>query len=313
MPRNRLVGLLALLASAFVGGAILPSVIRYGATLVHPFLLNWFRISLGFLLLFLFFKKKVRFSLFFNKRNLILSLLLGLGLGLNVTMFSFGVSHTTLIASQLIYVFVPIATGLLTYFLLKEKLNRKKIYGMLLAFSGVLLLLIFSRSPEERLSLGTFYGNFLIFIGMFGYSAYLVFSKKLTSTFSVLEMVMITNLSLTILLLPLAIYALGLQGFEQINPRSMWAMLMIALSALLFMGLSQASIKNLSTNTASMASLLAPEFAALAGIVIYGEKLSVVLLISMILSISGTMLSVSAEKSTFLDRIKSIINRFRIK
>lgn len=313
MLRNRLVGLLALLASSFVGGAILPSVIRYGATLIHPFLLNWFRISLGFLLLFLFFRKKVRFSLFFSKRNLIFSLLLGLGLGLNVTMFSFGVSHTTLIASQLIYVFVPIATGLLAYFLLKEKLNRKKIYGMLLAFSGVLLLLIFSRSPEERLSLGTFYGNFLIFVGMFGYSAYLVFSKKLTSTFSVLEMVMITNLSLTILLLPLAIYALGLQGFEQINPRSMWAMLMIALSALLFMGLSQASIKNLSTNTASMGSLLSPEFAALAGIIIYGEKLSVVLLISMILSISGTMLSVSAEKSTFLDRIKLVINRFRIK
>lgn len=313
MLRNRLVGLLALLASAFVGGAILPSVIRYGATLVHPFLLNWFRISLGFLLLFLFFRKKVRFALFFSKRNLILGLLLGLGLGLNVTMFSFGVSHTTLIASQLIYVFVPIATGLLAYFLLKEKLNRKKIYGMLLAFSGVLLLLIFSRSPEERLSLGTFYGNFLIFVGMFGYSAYLVFSKKLTSTFSVLEMVMITNLSLTILLLPLAIYALGLQGFEQINPRSMWAMLMIALSALLFMGLSQASIKNLSTNTASMGSLLSPEFAALAGIIIYGEKLSLVLLISMILSISGTMLSVSAEKSTFLDRIKLVINRFRIK
>ncbi len=62
-----------------------------------------------------------------------------------------------------------------------------------------------------------------------------------------------------------------------------------------------------------MGSLLSPEFAALAGIVIYGEKLSVILLISMILSISGTMLSVSAEKSTFLDRIKLVLNRFRIK
>ena len=313
MPKNRLLGLLALLSSAFVGGAILPSAIRYGATLVHPFLLNWFRIFLGFLLLLIFFRKKVRFKLFFTSKNLLLGLLLGLSLGLNMTMFAFGVSHTTLIASQLIYVFVPITTSIMAYFFLKEKINHKKILGMLLAFSGVLLLLIFSRSPEERLSLGSFYGNFLIFIGMFGYSAYLVFSKKLTSTFSVLEMVMITNLSLTILLLPFAIYSLQIQGLEQINPRSMWAMLMIALSALLFMGLSQASIKNLSTNTASMGSLLSPEFAALAGIVIYGEKLSVILLISMILSISGTMLSVSAEKSTFLDRIKLVLNRFRIK
>jgi len=311
MPKNRLLGLLALLASAFVGGAILPTVIRYGATLVHPFLLNWFRISIGLLLLFLLFRKKVRFALIFSQKNLILGLLLGLGLGLNVTMFSFGVSHTTLIASQLIYVFVPIVTALLAYFLLEEKLNQKKILGMFFAFSGVLLLLFFSRSPEERLSLGTFYGNFLIFIGMFGYSAYLVFSKKLTNNFSILEMVMITNLSLTVLLLPFAIYGLHSQGFEQINPRSMWAMLAIALSALLFMGLSQTSIKNLSTNTASLGSLLSPEFAALAGIVIYGEKLSVILLLSMILSIGGTAISVSAEKFSFLDRMKASLNKLK--
>ncbi len=304
MTRDKLFGLFALLAAAFVGGAILPSVIRYGATLVHPFLLNWFRISLGLLLLLGFFRGRFRYHLIFQKKYFLLALMLGLGLGLNITMFSFGVSHTTLIASQLIYVFTPIATSLLAYFLLGERINPKKALGMSLAFAGVLLLLFFSKSPEERLSLGTFYGNFLIFIGMFGYSAYLVFSKKLSGAFSILEMVLIINLALTILLFPLAIYSLHLQGLEQINPQSLLAMLVIALSALLFMGFSQMSIKYLSANTASLGSLLSPEFAALAGIMLYGEKLSLVLLLSMLLSIGGTLLSVGAEKVSFLDRIK---------
>lgn len=313
LPKNKLLGLLGLLGTAFVGGAILPTLIRYGTTLVHPFLLNWLRIFLGFVLLLIFFGRKARFDLIFARKNLLLSLILGIGLALNTTMFALGVSHTTLIASQLIYVFVPITTSLLAYFLLREKVNSKKILGMILAFSGVLLLIISSRSPTEALSLGTFYGNFLIFIGMFGYSIYLVFSKKLTRTFSIIEMVLITNLALTVLLLPLAVYAVGTQGLQQINLHSMSIMFLIAVSALLFMWLGQVSIKYLSANTASLSSLLSPEFAALAGIIIYGEQLSAILLISMTLSIGGTILSVGAEKITFLEKIKFVFNKFKTK
>lgn len=312
MNKNKLFGLIGLVGAAFVGGAILPSIIRLGTTLVHPFLLNWFRIFIGFVLILILFKGQYRLKLIFDKKYLPLCLMLGLSLGLNTTMFSFGVSHTTLIASQLIYVFVPIATSLMAYFFLKEKVTAKKIIGMTLAFLGVLILLIFSRSPEEKLSLGTFYGNLLIFIGMFGYSSYLVFSKKLTGVFSIIEMVVLTGLFSSILLFPFACYAIYQQGWSQINFHSMFVMLLIALSASAFMLLNQTAIKHLSTSNASLGSLLSPEFAALAGIVIYDEKLSLILLISMVLSISGTMLSVMAEKITFLDRMKLAIDKLKV-
>lgn len=311
MNKKKLIGLIALLGSAFVGGAILPSIIRLGTTLVHPFLLNWFRISIGFVIILILFKDQYRLKLIFNKKYLPLGLMLGIGLGINTTMFSFGVSHTTLIASQLIYVLTPIVASLMAYFLLKEKVTTKKIIGMMMAFAGVLILLVFSRSPEEKLSLGTFYGNFLIFIGMLGYSSYLVFSKKLTGVFSIIEMVLITNLFVSILLLPFAGYAVYQQGWSQINLYSVFIMLLIALSALCFMVLGQTAIKHLSTSNASLGSLLSPEFAALAGIIIYNEKLSFILLISMVLSISGTILSVTAEKITFLDRMKLTIDKLK--
>ncbi len=313
MTKNKLLGLAGLIGSAFVGGAILPSVIRLGTALVHPFLLNWFRIFIGLVLILILFKGQYRLKLILNKKYLPLSLMLGLGLGLNTTMFSFGISHTTLIASQLIYVFTPIATSLMAYFLLKEKITSKKIIGMTMAFLGVLILLIFSRSVEEKLSLGTFYGNFIIFIGMFGYSSYLVFSKKLTSVFSIVEMVVITNLFVSILLLPFAGYAIYQQGWSQINLYSIFIMTIIALSALTFMALGQISIKYLSTANASLSSLISPEFAALAGIIFYGEKISLVLLISMLLSISGTILSVNSEKLSFFDKIKLFANKLKTK
>lgn len=311
MNKNKLLGLVGLVSSAFVGGAILPSLIRWGTELVHPFLLNWFRIFIGLIILLLIFKGKYNLKRIFDKKYLPFGLILGLGLGLNVTMFSFGISHTTLIASQLIYVLTPVVTSLMAFLLLKEKTTSKKISGMVLAFIGVLILIIFSRSPEEKLSLGTFYGNFLIFIGMFGYSTYLIFSKKLTSAFSIIEMIIISNIFLSVLLLPFAGYAIYQQGWSQINLQSMVPMTLMAIGALVFMALGQMSIKHLSASSASLSSLLSPEFAALAGIIIYNEKLSLILIISMILSIGGTILSIRSEKVTLLDRIKLSLSKLQ--
>lgn len=311
MNKNKLLGLIGLIGAAFVGGAFLPSLIRWGTSLVHPFLLNWFRVFIGVPIILILFRKKYSLTTIFAKKQFNLGLFLALGLCLNVTMFSFGIQHTTLIASQLIYVITPVVTGLLAYLLLKEKITSKKILGMSLALIGVLILIIFSRSPEERMSLGSFYGNSLIFIGMFGYSTYLIFSKKLSAKLSLIEMMITTNGLMSILLLPMAIYALYAQGLTQINLQSIAVMSLIGLIALLFTALVQLSIKCLSASTASLSSLLSPEFAALAGIIIYDEKLSLILLFSIILSIGGTILSIHAEKVTLLDRIKLGIKKIQ--
>ncbi len=311
MSKNKFLGLVGLLGSAFIGGAFLPSLIRWGTELVHPFLLNWFRVFIGLPIMLLIFRGQYNLKLIFDRKNLLFVLPLALGLCLNVTMFSFGIQHTTLIASQLIYVATPVITSLLAYLLLKEKITSKKILGMSLALIGVLILIIFSRSPEERMSLGSFYGNFLIFIGMFGYSSYLIASKKLSAKLSVIEMIITTNLFMSLLLLPLASYSLYAHGLSQINLQSISILCLIGLVALIFTYFAQLAIKNLSVGNASLSSLLSPEFAALAGIVIYDEKLSLILLISMTLSIGGTILSIRSEKATLLDRIKLSLNKLQ--
>ncbi len=305
-------GLAGLVGAAFIGGGVMPSVIRLGTSLMHPFLLNWMRIFLGLILTLVIFKNKYRSKLIFRKKYLLLSLILGLGLGLNITMFSFGIQHTTLVASQLIYTITPIVTGIIAFLMLKEKISPTKTAGMIIALAGVLSLIIFSKSPEEIDSIGTFYGNLLVFVGMFGYSFYLTFSKKLSAKFSVIEMVILTNLSLTILLFPMAIFGAINQGFDQLSLSSLGVIFTIAASAIIFMILSQLAIKHLSATTASLGSLLSPEFAALTGIFIYHEKISFLLLLSMVLSISGVLISVTNEKNSLLGKIRITINKFRI-
>lgn len=313
MAKNRMLGLFGLVGAAFIGGAFLPALIRFSTTLLHPFLVNWLRIALGLPLLLLILRGKQKPSFTNNKKHLLTALILGAGISLNMTMFAFGVTRTTLIASQLIYVLAPIAASILAYFLLKEQVNRRKIIGMVIAFLGVLSLLLFSRNPDETLALGTFTGNSIIFVGMLGYAVYMVFSKKLSAFYSIFEMILITNTSASVILLPFALYGLSITDLGQLQWQALGAILLLALGALIFTACSQLSIKHLSTHTASLGSLLSPEFAALAGIVFYGEQLSVTLLISMALSIGGIYLSVSAEKSSFLGRIKTAFRQLHLR
>lgn len=312
MNKSKLLGLVGLVGAAFVGGGIMPSIIRLGTSLMHPFILNWLRIFLGLIITLIIFRKKYQAELIFKKKHLFISLLLGSGLGFNITMFSFGIQHTTLVASQLIYTITPIVTGLIAFVMLKEKISPTRALGMAIALAGVLSLIIFSISPEEVNSLGTFYGNFLIFIGMFGYSFYLSFSKKLSAKFSIIEMVILTNISLSILLFPMAVYGAITKGTPQFNLSSLGAIFVIAASAIIFMGLSQLAIKHLSAGTASLGSLLSPEFAALTGIVVYHERLSLLLLLSMTMSIGGVLISVTNEKNSLLGKIKITISKLRI-
>jgi len=296
-----------LVGAAFLGGAIMPTLIRTGVNSIHPFLFNWLRAVLGLLISLLVFKKQYSLKKLINKKNIPLITAIGLGLGLNITLFSIAIPHTTLIASQLIYILVPVISSLLAFFIIKEKINYQKMAGMALSILGVSILIFFSTSPEERSSLGTFYGNFLIFLGVIGFSNYLTFSKKYNLKKSVVEMTILSSFSLSLFFLPLALYELASgSGFSNLDFQSSLATIMIAIVALAFTGLSQLSLKHLSTSTASLSLILNPEFAALTGIVIYHEKLSPILIISLVLAISGVIISTNFRHQSFTDKIKQL-------
>jgi drug/metabolite transporter (DMT)-like permease len=311
MNKNRLLGVIGLFGTGLVGGAFLPSLIRAGTELFHPFVLNWLRVFLGLSLALILFRGKYNLRHLFHKKYLHLYVIMGLGISLNTSLFSFGLQYTTLVASQLIYVLVPVITSTLLFVFFKQHTDFKKIVGMGLALLGVSLLIIFSRSPEQRMSLGSFYGNILIAFAAISYSHYLIFSKKLSTVYSVVEMVIISNLLSSFILLPLAAFEAARHPITQVSPLAILLLLALAASGLLFFYFSQLSIKHLSAQSASLSSILTPQFAAMVGIIFYQEQLSLILLISIILSSSGIILSVKAEPVSFKERLQALISKVK--
>ncbi|MBU2543527.1 DMT family transporter [Patescibacteria group bacterium] len=308
MNKNKFLGLVGVLGAAFLGGAILPSLIRTGTAYLHPFIFNWLRVTTSTIILLILFGKKFHYTALLNQENLPLLIITGIGFGLNLTLFSVAINHTTLIASQLIFVMVPVATGFLAHLFVNEKITKQKIFGLLISLVGVLILVVASKSPQERSSLGSFYGNSLIFIGMLGYSAYLTFSKKYNINKSVVEMLILTNLALTIFCSPLALYALF---FTSIHPYFSWPIFIsvtgIIITSMAFIGLSQLAIKKLPVSTAAFSSLLSPEFAAFAGIIFYHEKLSPILILSLVLAIYGVIISTNMKRKNTIDWLKILL------
>lgn len=311
MNKNRLLGVIGLFGTGLVGGAFLPTLIRTGTEIFHPFVLNWLRVFLGLSLALVIFRGKYDLRHLFHKKYLPFYLIMGLGITLNTTLFSFGVQHTTLVASQLIYVLVPVITSVLLFVFFRQKTDLKKIIGMGLALLGVGLLIIYSTSSAQRISFGSFYGNILILFAALAYSHYLIFSKKLSAVYSVVEMVIISNLLSTFILLPLAIFEVARHPIIAPNPFIIFLLLALAASGLLFFYFSQLSIKHLSAQNASLSSILIPQFAVIVGIIFYQERLSLVLLISIILSSSGIILSVKAEQASFKERLQGLISKVK--
>lgn len=305
MNKEKLLGLLGLLGAAFIGGTLLPMSVKTATVFVHPFLVSWCRAFLSMLMAIVIAGNHCNYRQILRRQNLSIGLLIGAGVGLNGILFAFGIKHTTLIASQVIYTFTPIATAIVAFLLLGENINQKKIAGIIMAFIGVLILILGSGSDATRNSLGTLEGNLPIFFGMLGYTIYIIFSKRISRLFSIMEMTIMTNLSISLVVAPLAIYALYQHGLSQFNWTAIWVLLAVAINTLLFTGLSQMAIRHLSAGNASLSSLLSPEFAAIAGILVYDEKFSVVLAISMILSIGGAFLSITAEQTSLLEKLKS--------
>ena len=100
------------------------------------------------------------------------------GVALNMLTFFKGLEYTTPIHASVIMITTPIIVLVLASFFLKEKITPLKIIGVVLGFSGAIVLSVYGKSNQ----IGDYilFGNFLVFINAVSYSIYLIFIKKLT-------------------------------------------------------------------------------------------------------------------------------------
>ncbi len=103
------------------------------------------------------------------------------GIALNMLTFFKGLEFTTPIHASVIMTVVPIVVLVLSAFFLKERITSLKFIGILLGFSGAVVLSIYGKSTQEGDNI--LLGNFLVFINAVSYSIYLILIKKLTEKY----------------------------------------------------------------------------------------------------------------------------------
>lgn len=288
-------GLVVLFCANLIGGAITPLTVKLGTREMSPFVFTFFRFfvaTLVFLPVYLFNYEKLPYKTFLR------ICAYSIFFALNTTLFSIGIIYTNVVISQTFYTLVPLVVGILSYFILKERFNKKKIIGATIAFTGVFVLIYESFLDVHSLTLGSPVGNILVLSAMLCWSLYIVLSKKLTKTIKPTTTSFISYAVNSVILLPIIVIQYFLAGMDtsQVTIVGVSAVLISgSVSSALMFYLMQVGIKKTSAFVSSLFFYFAPLFSSLTAIPILHESITPFLVIGGLFIILGVFYATTGE------------------
>ncbi|MBI2599579.1 DMT family transporter [Candidatus Daviesbacteria bacterium] len=299
-------GIIFLLLANFFAGAVNPTFVKLGGREIPPLIFTALRFILATILLLPFYiKQKEWFSLKDQQAKWIL--FNSLFFALNVAIYSIAIQHTTVLVSNLTYTLTPIIVGVLGFFILGERLSRNRIIGTIIAFSGLLFLILQSASRLNVASFGTPTGNILMFLSISLWSAYLVLSKKIHEHYSNLTINFVSfavSATILTLLIPfeLAYKPLDINAVTSVGIVSLFGAAIF--SSVIFYYFMQKALKITGAFITSLFTYTGPLFGILAAIPIFGEKLTLNLIFGGFLIVVGVFYATSYSQIKGLLKFK---------
>ncbi|HWR93726.1 MAG TPA: DMT family transporter [Flavobacterium sp.] len=104
------------------------------------------------------------------------------GVALNMLTFFKGLSYTSPISGAVIMVTTPIIVLILSAIIMKERMIKRKIFGILLGLLGTGFLILYGKSVGNATNATL--GNFLVFVNAVSYGFYLIIVKKLMNKYN---------------------------------------------------------------------------------------------------------------------------------
>lgn len=105
------------------------------------------------------------------------------GVTINMLAFFKGLSLTTPISASVVMVTTPIMVLIFSAILLKEKILKLKIIGIIVGLIGTIILIIYGNTTDSNAS-DRILGNFLVFVNASSYGLYLVLVKNLLKKYN---------------------------------------------------------------------------------------------------------------------------------
>jgi drug/metabolite transporter (DMT)-like permease len=217
------------------------------------------------------------------------------GVALNMLTFFKGLSYTSPIMGAVLMVTTPMIVLILSAIIMKERMLKRKVFGIILGLAGTVSLILYGKSminaPNEML------GNLLVFINAVSYGFYLIIVKKLMDKYNAFTFVKWIYSFGFLMVLPF-----GWSEFDAVNWTLMptdiyWKIgFVVIFSTFLTYLLNLVSMRELKPTTVAVFIYLQPLFATIFAISLGKDELSWVKIGSAILIFTGVYLVTQKKK-----------------
>lgn len=208
------------------------------------------------------------------------------GVALNMLAFFKGLSLTSPISASVLMVSTPIIVLILSAMILKERMKKRMIFGIILGLIGTAFLILYGKSVGNATNATL--GNFLVFVNATSYGLYLVIVKKLMDKYNAFNFAKWIYLIGFIMVLPF-----GWSEFQTIDwalmpPDIYWKIgFVVVFSTFLTYMLNLLTMRELKPTTIAVFVYLQPLFATIFAISLGKDELTVVKIVSAVLIFIG--------------------------
>jgi drug/metabolite transporter (DMT)-like permease len=283
---NAKIYLLMILCSVFWAGAFIAA--KLSSPHIPPFTLTFLRFSVAALVLYFIIKLKEKEMYKLKKTDIPVFLITGFfGMFCYHVLFFVAIKYTTAINSSIIGASNPIITAILSIIFLKDKITYKRVLGILLSFTGVILTLT-NASFHILKSFSFNYGDLVMLAAVIMWASYSVYSKYVMPRYSPLILTYYSFLFCTILLIPFVIYEKPWTFLENVPRSAFLASLYMSLfPSVIGYLVQQMSIKQIGPSKTSIFINLVPVFSIILSISILKETLNPIKLLTAAFIIAG--------------------------
>jgi drug/metabolite transporter (DMT)-like permease len=208
-----------------------------------------------------------------------------------------GVSYTTATNASILMASIPLLTLLTAVVLKKETLTFIKVAGVLVALTGVALLIDFRQFDLG----GGFLGDLLILCNCSFYAVYLVLSKKMLKVYKPLTVITYVFIYASLLILPLTIGEVLKIQFGKLSWANYFPLLMVLILGTFVPYLTNTlALKHTHSSVVAVYIYIQPLLGTFLSAILIGEVISFKIIVSGLLILSGVSLA------TILQSIRSL-------
>lgn len=202
---------------------------------------------------------------------------------------SYGLKYVSSTVASVIVATIPLFSPIAAWYFYKEKLSRTNLYGLIITFLGVSLVVLDTSFNFTASPLGVSL-EFLAVAGAIGYASVL---KGISHRYNTFTIITYQNLIGSMLFLP---FWLGFEmnDFLQVpfNPKAFQAIIQLAIFASTFAFiLFTYSVRNLGINKSNIFINVIPVFVAVIAFIVLGDQLNFHQMVGIAIVISGLFLA----------------------